>query len=97
MAYYERVKPIDTFLNEITREFERGRDRYGDRDLDDMISDIGDYEDEEPMMRVLEFGEEVPLEEDLSEKELRPSRVKAPLRNVRKTGRNKRAAAGAAR
>ena len=96
MAYYERVKPIDTFLNEITREFERGRDRYGDRYIDDMIAEISDYEDEEPMMRVLEFGEEVPLEEDLEEKELRPSRVKVPFKDVKKNGR-KRAAAGAAR
>jgi hypothetical protein len=96
MAYYERVKPLDTFLTDITREFESGRDRYGDRDLDDTISDLGDYEDEEPMMRVLEVGEEVPLEEDLSEKELRPSRGKAPFKDVKKNGR-KRAAAGAAR
>jgi hypothetical protein len=89
MAYYERVKPLDTFFNDITREFGSGRDRYRDRDL-------GDYEDEEPMMRVLEFGEEVPLEEDLSEKELRPSRGKVPFKDVKKNGR-KRAAARAAR
>lgn len=96
MAYYERVKPLDTFLNDITREFESGRDRYRDRDIDDMISDLGDYEDEAPLMRVLEFGEEVPLEDDLSEKEPPPSRRKVPFKDVKKNGR-KKAAAGAAR
>ncbi len=96
MAYYDRVKPLDTFLNDITREFERGRDRYRDGDLDEMIWELGDYENEEPLMEVLEFGKEVPIEEDLSEKVLRPSRGKVPFKDVKKNGR-KRAAATAAR
>jgi hypothetical protein len=78
MAYYERVKPLDTFFNDITRKFGSGRDRYRDRDL-------GDYEDEEPMMRVLEFGEEVPLEEDLSEKDCVLPAVRCLSRTSRKT------------
>jgi hypothetical protein len=96
MAYYERVKPLDTFLNDITREFESGRDRDSDRDLDEMIWELGDYENEEPPMEVLEFGEEVPIEEDLVEKKMRPFRGKVPFKDVKKNGR-KRAAAGAAR
>ncbi|MGA2332031.1 MAG: hypothetical protein ABSG75_09745 [Syntrophales bacterium] len=96
MAYYERVKPLDTFLNDITREFESGRDRYRDGDIDEMIRELGDYEDEEPPMEVLELGEEVPIEEDLVEKKMRPSRGKVPFKDVKKNGR-KRAAAGAAR
>ncbi|MGO9138204.1 MAG: hypothetical protein ACLP9S_18355 [Syntrophales bacterium] len=96
MAYYERVKPFDTFLNDITREFESGRDRGRDRELDEMIWELGDYENEEPLMEVLEFGEEAPVEEELSEKKLRPSHGKTPFKHVKKNGR-KRAAAGAAR
>jgi len=96
MAYYERVKPFDTFLNDITREFESGRDRTRDRELDDMIWEFGDYENEEPLMEVLELGEEAPAEEDLSEKKLRPSRGRTPFKHVKTNGR-KKAAAGAAR
>ncbi|MGZ6292458.1 MAG: hypothetical protein ACXWMK_09745 [Syntrophales bacterium] len=96
MAYYERVKPLDTFLNDITREFESGRDRYRYGDRDEMIWELGDYEPEEPLMEVLELGEEVPNEEDLPEKELRPARGKVPFKDVKKNGR-KRTAAGAAR
>ena len=96
MAYYERVKPLDTFLNEITREFESGRDRYRYRDLDETTWELGDHENEEPPMQIFEFGEEEPLEEDLVEKKTRISRGKVPLKHVKKNGR-KRAAAGAAR
>jgi hypothetical protein len=96
MARYERVIPLDTFLNDITMEFESGRDRDRDRDLDEMIWKLGDYENEEPLMEVLEFGEETPIEEDFSEKELYPSRGKVPFKDVKKNGR-KRAVAGAAR
>ena len=96
MAYYERVKPLDTFLNDITREFKSGRDRVYDKDLDEMIWELGDYENEEPPMEVLEFGKEVPIEEDLVEKKMRTSRGKLPFKDVKKNGR-KRAAAGAAR
>ena len=96
MARYERVKPIDTFLNDIMMQFGSGKDRDRDRDLDEMIWKLGDYENEEPLMGVLKFGEEVPIEEYLSEKKLRPSRGKVPFKDVKKNGR-KRAAAGAAR
>lgn len=96
MAYYERVKPLDTFLNDITREFESGRDRYRDRDLDETIWELGNYENEDPPMEIFEFGEEPPIEEDLVEKKMRLSRGKVPFKDVKKNGR-KRAAAGAAR
>ena len=96
MAYYERVKPLDTFLNDITREFESGRDRYRDRDLDETIRELGDHENEEPPMEILEFGEEQPIEEDLVEKKMRLSSGKVHFKDVKKNGR-KRAAAGAAR
>ena len=96
MAYYERVKPLDTFLNDITREFESGRDRYRDRDLDETIWELGNYENEEPPMEILEFGEEPPIEEDLVKKKMRLSRGKVSFKDVKKNGR-KRAAAGAAR
>lgn len=96
MARYERVKPLDAIFNDKAMEFESGRDRYRDRELDEMIWELGDYENEEPPMEILEFGEEVPIEEELTEKKKMPSRAKAPFRNVKKP-RRRGAAAGAAR
>jgi hypothetical protein len=96
MARYERVKPIDAFLNDIMMEFESGRDIIYDKDFDEMIWELGDYQDEEPLMEVLEVGQEVPIEEDLLEKKLHVSRGKASFKDVKKNER-KRAAAGTAR
>ncbi len=96
MPRYERVKPLDAIFNDKFMEFESGRDRYRDRELDEMIWEFGDYENEEPPMEILEFEPEVPIEEELAEKKKMPARAKVPFKNVRKP-RRRRTAAGAVR
>ena len=96
MARYERVKPLDKFFNEMMLEFGSGRDRVNDKDFDEMMWELGDYENEEPPMEILEFEPEVPIEEELAEKKKTPARAKAPFKHVGKP-RGRRAAAGAAR
>ena len=51
------------------------------RDLDEMIWEFGDYENEEPLLEASEFKAEVPIEEDLVEKKMRPSRGKVSLQS----------------
>jgi hypothetical protein len=41
-----------------------------DKDLDEMMWKLGDYENEEPKMEAEEFEDEHPLEEDLVEKKV---------------------------
>jgi hypothetical protein len=96
MARYERVKPPDTFFNEMMLEFGSGGDRVRDKDFDEMVWELGDYENVEPPMEILEFEPEGPIEEELAEKKKIPARAKAPFKHVRKP-RGRRAAAGAAR
>ncbi len=92
MARYERVKPLDAIFNDKMTEFESGRDRYRDMELDEMIWEFGDYENEEPPMEILEFEPEDPIEEELAEKKRMPTRAKVPFKNIKKPRRNKTAA-----
>jgi hypothetical protein len=81
MARYSRIKPLDKLLDDMIVEFESGADRVHDKDLDEMIWELGDYENEEPLPEASEFKEEVPIEEDLVEKRMRSSRGKVSLQN----------------
>ncbi len=67
----EKVKPLDKLMNEKIDEFESGEERERDKDLDNMIWELGDYESQEPPQDAAEFKEKPPVEEELAEKELR--------------------------
>jgi hypothetical protein len=77
MAYEEKVRPLDKLFDEKIKAFESGRDKEFDRDLDEMIWELGDYENEEPLNEAEEFQKEVPIEEDLVEKKRRTARGSA--------------------
>ena len=59
----DKVKPVDKLLDDQISEFESGRDKECDKDLDTMIRELGDYENEEPKTEAGEFEEEGPIEE----------------------------------
>jgi hypothetical protein len=69
----DKVKPLDELLEDNLMEFESGEDRECDRDLDEMIWKLGDYENEEEPQEAEGFPEALPLEEELVEKALRGS------------------------
>jgi len=77
MAYEEKIKPLDKLLDEKIKEFESGRDKEYDRDLDELIWELGDYENEEPLDEAEEFQKAVPIEEELVEKKRRTARGRA--------------------
>ena len=77
MAYEEKVRPLDKLFDEKIKAFESGSDKEFDRDLDEMIWELGDYENEEPLNEAEEFQKEVPIEEDLVEKKRRTARGSA--------------------
>lgn len=79
MARYNRVKPLDKLLDDMIIEFESGADREYGKDLDEMIWELSDYENEEPLPEASEFKEEVPVEEDLVEKKMRTPRGKVSI------------------
>ncbi len=81
MACDGRIKPLDKLLDDMIVEFESGAGRLYNRDLDEMIWEFGDYENEEPLLEASEFKAEVPIEEDLVEKKMRPSRGKVSLQS----------------
>jgi hypothetical protein len=64
----DKVKPIDELLDDKIREFETGEDKACDKELDNMIWELGDYENEEAPQEAKEFAEEPPIEEELVEK-----------------------------
>jgi len=66
----EKVKPLDELLEDKVEEFESGRVKKCDKDLDVMIWKLGDYENEEPPQEAEEFAEDPPVEEELIEKEI---------------------------
>jgi hypothetical protein len=70
----DRVKPLDELLENITEEYESGRDRVCGKDLDTMIWELGDYENEEPIQEADEYAEETPIEDVLAEKTMTVSR-----------------------
>ena len=63
----DKVKPLDELLDEKIGEFESGKDRECDTELDAMIWDLGDFENEEPRQEAEEFAEKPPIEEELAE------------------------------
>ncbi len=67
----EKVKPLDKLMDEKIDEFESGAERERDKDLDNMIWELGDYESQEPPQDAGEFKERPPIEEELAEKEVR--------------------------
>ncbi len=66
----DKVKPLDELLDDQIKEFDGGKDRVCDKDLDTMIWELGDFENEEPPQDAEEFGEEQPIEEELMEKDM---------------------------
>jgi hypothetical protein len=66
----DKVKPLDKLLDDQIKEFESGKDRVCDPELDKMMWELGDYENEEPKMEAKEFADDKPIEEDLVEKKV---------------------------
>lgn len=73
----ENLKPLDILLDEKMKEFESGRDKVYDKELDEMIWDLGDYENEEPLPEAEEFQKDVPIGEELVEKKRRTAKRRA--------------------
>lgn len=66
----DRIKPLDKLFEDQIDEFDRGEDREYDKDLDDMIWKLGDFENEEPLHEADDFGYDEPIEEELVEKKI---------------------------
>jgi len=66
----DKVKPLDRLLDDQMKEFESGKDRVCDKDLDKMMWDLGQYENEEPKSEAGEFEDEKPIEENIVEKKV---------------------------
>ena len=64
----DKLKPLDKLLDDNIQEFESGEEKKCDKDLDEMIWKLGDYENEEPLSEAGEFTEAPPIEEELVEK-----------------------------
>jgi hypothetical protein len=64
----DKVRPLDELMDDAIGEFDSGRDRECDKDLDTLIWELGDYENEEPPQEAEEFADETPIEEVLAEK-----------------------------
>jgi len=64
----DKLKPVDRLLEDKTKEFDSGKDRVCDKELDKMMWDLGDYESEESKIEAQEFEDEKPIEEELVEK-----------------------------
>jgi hypothetical protein len=89
----DKVKPLDTLIDDKFNEFESGEDRSCDRELDKLIWELGDFENEESPQEAAEFEEEVPIEEELVEGKLVSRKGRKPpfpensaFREVRSTG-----------
>ncbi len=70
MAHEKDTKPLDELLEEKMKEFESGSEKKLDKDMDEMIWELGDYESREAPQEAEEFEKEVPIEEELVEKEM---------------------------
>ena len=77
MVYEDKVKPPDKLLDDKMKEFESGKDKAYDRDLDEMICELSDYENEEPLDEAEDFQKAVPIEGELVEKKRRTARGRA--------------------
>ncbi len=86
MASTNDTKPLDELIEEKTEKFESGTEREHDEDLDEMIWELGDYESQEPPQEAQEFKEAAPVEEDLTEKEMRISGKKVYFREPEQVG-----------
>lgn len=64
----DKIKPLDRLLDDQIKEFESGKDRVCDKDLDKMMWDLGNYENEEPKTEAIEFEDDPPIEEIVAEK-----------------------------
>ncbi len=64
----DKVRPLDEVLGDNIGEFDSGRDKECDKDLDTLIWELGDYENEEPPQDAEEYMEETPIEDELVEK-----------------------------
>ena len=64
----DKVRPLDELFGDTTGEFESGRDKVCDKDLDAMIWELGDYQNEEPLQEADEYEDVTPIEDDLVEK-----------------------------
>lgn len=66
----DKIKPLDKLFDDQINEFESGKDKVCDKDLDTMIWELGDFENEEPRQEASEFAEDKPIEEELIEKRM---------------------------
>ena len=64
----DKVRPLDELLGDNIGEFDSGRDKECDKDLDTLIWELGDYENEEPRQEADEYTDETPIEDELVEK-----------------------------
>ena len=64
----DKVRPLDEVLGDNIGEFDSGRDKECDKDLDTLIWELGDYENEEPPQDAEEYMEDTPIEDELVEK-----------------------------
>ena len=64
----DKVKPLDELMDDTIGEFDSGRDRECDKDLDTLIWELGDYENEEPRQEADEYLDDTPIEDELVEK-----------------------------
>jgi hypothetical protein len=68
MARRKSRESLDDILKDKQDEFESGLDRKEDEDLDDLIWDLGGYENDAPLDERSEFERELPaVEEDLTD------------------------------
>lgn len=63
----DETKPLDRLFVEKSEEFDSGEERECDKELDEMIWKLGDYENEQPPQESAEFSEDLPIEEELVE------------------------------
>jgi len=66
----DRVRPLDELLGDNSGEFDSGRDKECDKDLDTLIWELGDYENEEPRQEADEYMDDTPIEDELVEKRM---------------------------
>jgi len=59
---------LDELLGDNIGEFDTGRDKECDKDLDTLIWELGDYENEEPRQAADEYLDDRPIEDELVEK-----------------------------
>jgi hypothetical protein len=64
----DKVRPLDELLGDNIGEFDSGRDKECDKDLDTLIWELGDYENEEPRQEADEYMDDTPIEDELVEK-----------------------------